>query len=201
MNHDQLLNILETDFANDPFKGENSDTELQQEEVIPFLLSTCTEGDMPVYLSYNGLFIYSIAVPLQYIPADPSEIVHYSVDVGPCFGYWTGIDTSPDSYVLAYPGETNVPNFLTKGTSLTSLRDFRFNEEKHYIEFPQDFTQIFGLHRDDTTRNMCRINRNGDKEVICVIRLSPRHNVVSTTKSAILFAYLHLKAMRFGSSV
>lgn len=194
MNYDKLLSKLKIDFGRDPLKGENSDTELQQENVIPFLLSTSTEGDIPVYVSYNSLFIYSIAVPVQSIPAFPSEIVNYSVSVDPCFGYWCGPDEdpSPDSYVLACPGETNGPNFLTKGTPLTSLRDFRFNEEKHYIEFPQDFTQIFGLHRDDETRNMCRINRNGDKEIVCIITLSPRHNIV-TAKAVILFAYLHLK--------
>jgi len=57
VNYDKLLSKLKIDFGRDPLKGENSDTELQQENVIPFLLSTSTEGDIPVYVSYNSLFI------------------------------------------------------------------------------------------------------------------------------------------------
>jgi hypothetical protein len=193
MDYEILLKDLEENFGRDPFKGQNTDEELTQNDIFSFLLSTI-DGDIPVYLSWGGLFLYSIAVPITSLPINLSEISDFNVSVDPSYGYWERCtnEGSPEDFGLSLPGENLSPEFLATGIPLTSLRDYRFNEEKRYIEFPQDFTQMFSLHRDDETRNMCRINRNGDKEAICRMSLNSRHYIV-TIKSEVLFAYLQLK--------
>jgi hypothetical protein len=193
VNSDQLTETLEKYHSHDPFKGENTDSELQQDDVIPFLEST-VEGDVPVYVSYKGMFIYSVAVPVGELPEDFSDLPGYGVDLDPSFGYSRRFSNGlkPEDFRLSYPGETNRPEFLSKGTPLTALRDYRFNEKRRYIEFPQDLTQTFCLHRDDETGHLCRIDRNGDKEALCKIQMDASGNIV-TIKDSVLFTYLFLR--------
>ena len=179
-------------FEHDHLKGENTDEELLHEDIIPFLLSTTSNGDVPVFTSGNGFYIYSIVMPFSQIPEDPSDISKFSVMFDSSYGYSSSFKPqSPDDFGLSLPGECFEPEFLRHGVPVTFLRDYRFNEKKSYIEFPQDFVQMFRLHIDDETGNMCRIDENGDKEEVCRIQLSPY--ILVTIKSEILFAYLHLK--------
>jgi hypothetical protein len=193
MDFDQLRKTLEEHHSHDPFRGQNTASELLQEDVVPFLESTI-EGDMPVYVSYKGMFLYSVAVPVEELPKDLSNLPDFCVDVDPSFGYWVQFsdDPKPEDFRLSYPGETNRPEFLSKGIPLTALRDYRFNEKRQYIELPQDLTQMFSLHRDDETGHYCRIDQNGDKEAVCKIQIAASKNIV-TIRDSVLFTYLLLK--------
>lgn len=166
---------------------------LKQNDVVPFLQST-TEGFIPIYISSEQLFLYSIAVPSGSLPESFTELPHYSVDVSPSYSYWQsgGEIPTPHDFALSPPGEGNKPEFLAKGTPLTALKYYRHNDNGRYIQLPQDLTDVAQLHYDEETGDFCRIDRNGDEEAVCHVFINTSKTVVAI-KSQVLYAYLLLK--------
>lgn len=169
-----------------------AEADLEQNELIPFLSDTRI-GSVPLYISGDGWFMYSIAVPLGALPSDFSGVETFSVQPDPSFGWWqSGLDElKPENVGMSFPGESFSPAYLKQGTPMTKLRYYRFNERNPYIELPQDLTDVLQLHRDDETGNFCRVDRRGDKEAVCNIQIKPR--IVVAINAPALYAYLHFK--------
>jgi hypothetical protein len=100
----------------DPFKGEHTEKDLQQDDVFPFL-RLINDGEIPLYVSYKGLFICSVAIPAIDLPSNIPDMGDYSVNVGSSFGYWNSPNNEPkpEDYGLCGPDDNYNPDFLQKG--------------------------------------------------------------------------------------
>lgn len=161
---------------------------LEQKEFLQFLLDTCS-GEIPLYVSYKGTYIYSVFLPQNYLSSNyiddlmkwdcrPDSTWGYKGDLG-------NISFSP-------PFDFSRSKLLRNATPITFLRQFEGRiGQKSYIEVLQLLIHLNGLHFVEEKNAYCRLNEEGDIEEIIKIHHTPEEILV-TIKQEVLDHHLFL---------
>ncbi len=167
---------------------------LEQKEFLQFLIDT-SSGEVPLYVSYKGTFIYSVFLPQSCLKGRYiDDLMKWDFRPGRSWEYCY----SPDKHralknisVLS-PFEFSASQLLKKAEPITILRSFEgMIGPKSYMVINQLLSHPNDLHFEKERGAYCRLNEDGDVEEVIKIHHQP-DEISVTIAQAILDKHLFL---------
>lgn len=167
---------------------------LEQKDFLQFLLDT-SHGDIPLYVSYKGTYIYSVFLPQNCLRGNYIDDLmewNCSPDSSWGYSYSYGKKEGAKNISLSAPFDFSGSKLLKNATPITFLRSFEGRiGQKSYIEVLQLLTHLNDLHFVEEKNAYCRLNKDGDIEEIIKIHHTP-DNILVTIKQDVLDHHLFL---------
>lgn len=151
---------------------------LEQKEFLQFLIDT-SSGEIPLYVSCKGAFIYSVFLPQSSLKGKYiDDLMKWDCNPCPTWGY----RYSPRT--ISSPFDFSGSKLLRSATPITILRSFegRIGTEKSYIVANQLLTHPNDLHYENERSAYCRLNEDGDVEEVIKVRHKPGEKLVTITQ-------------------
>ncbi|MBI5204315.1 MAG: hypothetical protein HZA11_05295 [Nitrospirae bacterium] len=167
---------------------------LEQKEFLQFLINT-SSGEVPLYVSYKGTFIYSVFLPQSCLKGRYiDDLMKWDCRPDRSWEYYY----SPDKHralknisVLS-PFEFSASKLLKKADPITILRSFEgMIGPKSYMVVNQLLSHPNDLHFEKERSAYCRLNEDGDVEEVIKIHHQP-DEISVTIAQAILDKHLFL---------
>jgi hypothetical protein len=167
---------------------------LEQKDFLQFLLDTCY-GDIPLYVSYKGTYIYSVFLQQNRLRGNYiDDLMKWDCRPDSSWGYSFSNNKKGDiqNISLTPPFNFSRSRLLKNAVPITFLRSFEGRiGQKSYIEVLQLLTHLNGLHFIEEKSAYCRLNEDGDIEEIIKIHHAPGEILV-TIKQNVLDYHLFL---------
>ena len=167
---------------------------LEQKDFLQFLLDT-SNGDVPLYVSYKGTYIYSVFLPQNCLRGNYiDDLMKWNCGPDSSWGYSYsyGKKEGAINISLSPPFDSSGSKLLKNATPITFLRSFEGRiGQKSYIEVLQLLTHLNDLHFVEEKNAYCRLNRDGDIEEIIKIHHTPG-DILVTIKQDVLDHHLFL---------
>ncbi|MEW6615352.1 MAG: hypothetical protein AB1401_07800 [Thermodesulfobacteriota bacterium] len=167
---------------------------LEQKEFLQFLLNTSI-GEIPLYVSYNGTYIYSVLLPQSCLKENyVDDLMQWQCGPNSSwrYGYSSGEKGKPKSISISKPLDSDRSKLLKKATPITFSRSFVGKVgQKSYIELNQFLTHLHNLHFVEERNAYCCLNEDGDIEEVIKIHYT-QGEVLVTIKQDVLDFHLFL---------
>jgi hypothetical protein len=155
---------------------------LKQKEFLQFLLDTFN-GEIPLYVSYKGTYIYSVFLPQSCLRGNYiDDLMKWNCRPDSSWGYSYSYNKKgePQNISLIPPFDFPGSKLLKNATPITFLRSFEGRiGEKSYVEVLQLLTHLNNLHFVEEKKAYCRLNEDGDIEE--VIKIHHTHGEILVT--------------------
>lgn len=146
---------------------------LEQKDFLQFLLDTC-HGEIPLYVSYKGAYIYSVFLPQNCLRGNYiDDLMKWNCSPDSSWGYSYSYNKKgePQNISLIPPFDFSRSKILKNATPITFLRSFEGRiGQKSYIEVLQLLTHLNDLHFVEEKNAYCRLNEDGDIEEVIKIQ-------------------------------
>lgn len=189
MNTKEILSYL-TESSKAPKHGTSEYAKwLEQNDFLQFLLDS-SNGEILVYASSKGLFIYPCFLPRHLLSKDNyiQDILGWNFVGGGYmtwgYSYSSGKMAIPRKIKISKPLDTVEPKLLRRATPLTFHRSF---EGRSYVEISQEFLHLHGLHFQEAKNSYSRLNDEGDIEDIIKIHQTDDETFVTVQQNTIDF--------------
>ncbi len=167
---------------------------LEQKDFLQFLLDM-SHGDVPLYVSYKGTYIYSVFLPQNCLRGNYiDDLMKWNCSPDSSWGYTYSYDKKEGVRNISPspPFDFSGSKLLKNATPITFLRSFEGRiGQKSYIEVFQLLTHLNDLHFVEEKNAYCRLNRDGDIEEIIKIHHTPG-DILVTIKQDVLEHHLFL---------
>lgn len=157
-------------------------------------LAASTEGDVPIYISRDRFFLYSVFVPrkkigMRYV----SDLLKWNVFPSGGWGYGYGWDAETGLQVphIFPPLDHTGTRALEGAEPVAFLRDTLVEDDGLYIELNQRFAHISGIHLNDKKAAYVRVDEHGDLQTVATVRDEPGNLLCTVTRPALDF-YMYL---------
>lgn len=136
-------------------------------DVLPFLQHTRTE-DVPVYLSSNGFFLYSMIVPEERIAGDyVTDMLKWNFAASSGYGHGYSHEAGGTVPFCSSPMEQTGTKRLEGATAIFFLREMIGTADPGcYVEINQRVSHVLDLHWIREKNAWCRMNVLGEQELI-----------------------------------
>lgn len=166
---------------------------LEQKEFLQFLLYSSI-GEIPLYVHYNGTYIYSVFLPQSCLKGNyTDDLMQWNCPPDRTWGYEysTGKQGKCKNISISQPFDFGNPKLLKKASPITFLRSFEGKiGKKSYIEVYQLLTHLHNLHFMEERNAYCRLNEDSDIEE--VIKIHHEQETLVTIKQDVLDFHLFL---------
>lgn len=161
---------------------------LEQKDFLQFLLDTC-DGEIPLYVSYKGAYIYSVFLPQNCLKGNYiADLMKWDCGPDSSWGYSCSYNKKgePQNIALTPPFDFSHSKLLKNALPITFLRNFEGRiGQKSYIEVLQRLTHLNNLHFIEEKNTYCRLNEDGDIEEVIKIHHTPGEILVTMKQNAL----------------
>ncbi len=185
MNQEKILKKLELISEIPRYGTDDYKQCFEQTRFLQFLLDT-GDDEIPLYISYKGIFIYSVFLPQICLKGNYiDDLMKWNCSPDSSWGYGT-------SSGISQPFDFSCSRLLKNASPITFLRNFEGRiGQKSYVEVHQLLSHIHELHFLEERNAYCRLNEDGDIEDAIKIHYLPGEILV-TIKQDVLDLHLFL---------
>lgn len=164
---------------------------LGMDDALSFLLAT-REGVMPVYISCNGFFAYSVIVPEDKLHSDyVRDLLGWNFNHSSGYSYGYSYPEGKPQECLIDPMDWTGSEILNGSTPIFFLRHFAGHKPSTIIEINQQISHVLGIYWLDERKAYCRINELGEYTDIATVD-QDEELILCTIKMEDLEFYLFL---------
>lgn len=152
-----------------PSSDEERKTWFSCTDALAFLRDT-SEGMVPVYASYGGLFAYGLIVSEDKLHSDYiKDLLGWNFCVSGGYGYGTSNIEGKTERCLFDPMDWSGTEILNGSMPIFFLRGFEGHDPHNFLEINQKISHVLGIFWLDDRKALCRINKIGDYEDIATM--------------------------------
>lgn len=191
MNQKRILERLGKISEAPKYGSEDYKKWLKQKEFLQFLLDASI-GEVPLYLSFQGTYIYSVLLTQNCLKGDyTDDLLQWQCAPDSTWGVWLKAGKE-QNFSISLPFDSAGSKLLKKATPITFLRSFEGKVgQKSYIEIYQLLTHLHDLHFVEEKNAYCLLNKDGDVEEIIKIHYT-QEEILVTIKQDVLDFHLFL---------
>ncbi len=143
---------------------------VEARDVIPFLEKSAA-GDIPIYFSRRGFFVYAVMVPAGHLIGDyEADLMGWNFPVSRGWSYMPHETDDAIEVVIHRPGQVVGSRVLQHAEPMIYLRHFaRRVPDESYVELDQKLIHLADVHWLDDRDSFCRLNEHGD--IVDAIRI------------------------------
>jgi len=193
MNVRKITELIESTLTITPTDPSGYQDWYNCDDALKFLRHTIS-GDVPVYISGSGLYIYSILVSKELLKADYIEDM-LGWNFGPSSGWGHGVSYEGDnnrSILTIYPPMENTGSkTLENAEPVFYFRGLEgYQPLSGYLELNQRLSHVLGIHWIPSKESYCRLNDEGDLDEIVVAKKDDKHIICTVQCNALEYYML-----------
>jgi hypothetical protein len=194
MNQQRILQKLEHMSKIPKFETEAYREWFEQKEFLQLLFDT-NVGEIPLYISYKGTYIYSILLPQSCLKGNYiDDLLQWDCRPDISWGYSCSFSRKGKArnFSVSHPFDHTGSKLSKNAVPITFLRSFPGRiSQKSYIEVYQLITHLHDLHFVEERNAYCRLNEEGDIEELIKLHYGEKETLV-TIKQEVLDLHLFL---------
>ena len=188
MNVLQISSYLMDQGSIAPTQPATFDKWLEFTDALAFLASTTT-GNVPVYLSFNYFYLYSVIVPKKRLKDDyVADLMKWNFSVSSGWGYG-GIFNSTRLKITSPLSHTS-SSILNGCEAIFFLRSL-YHDGDSYLELNQRMAHVLDIHQVEKRKAYCKVDEEtGD--LLDIVTYQRDDGILCTIERAALDFYLYL---------